>query len=242
MSKFGDLAKSAFDFLTPDNQTERLTFRRFKGKALAKAAETGRNIASKDVDLVVLKLNPQEISYDQPKIISKVQTSAPGQFVVFDWGTDLLSMNISGNTGNLFPGIAESGGWNPLNKLNENVAHVIAPNISAKLGNVDAEVQNILLGSLTYSELLEMSPKFRTFRRLQNMYEIFDADLDVLTLEVGKDVYRGYFTSFAFSQTAENPWNWKYSISFIALTNLVDGKRRGDDDFPEDSSIIDLDQ
>ena len=94
------------------------------------------------------------------------------------------------------------------------------------------------MGNLTYYELLEMSPKYRTFRKLHEMYRKFDADKDVLTLEIGDTVYRGYFVSFSFTQTADNPWNWKYAINFVSLADLTANEVRGDDTYAENDYII----
>ena len=77
----------------------------------------------------------------------------------------------------------------------------------------------------------------------KQLYETFDADQDVLTLETGNDIYRGYFLDFSFTQTAMNPWNWKYTIMFVSLVNLAEYVRRGDDKFPKgqeyETEIID---
>jgi len=240
MSKAGEIAKTAFDLLTPDSQTERLTFRRFKGDALSRAAENGTDISNDDVETIILKVNPQEIAYTEPKIIQKVQTNAPGRFVIFDWGTDLISMAISGSTGNLLPGIVQSG-TNPLSDVVTDIALKIKPDANignAVGGGVTSYAQNLLLGSLTYHELLEMSPKYRLFKRLVNLYRLFDADQDVLTLEMGDLIYRGYFSNLSFSQTANSPWNWKYNITFVSLASLTDGAVRGDDSFPQNDYIV----
>lgn len=267
-------AKAVFDTLTPDAQTERLTFRRFRGADLAKAVEGGD--VPKPAEVVVLKVNPSVISYAKPKITQKIQTASPNRFVVFDWGTDLTVMTINGNTGNLLPDIIQDG-FNPLHPVMEDIANTLAPGketggirngiIGAQVGAlgaaastgilppevggaagiaagtlnagaVTAAAQNIMLNKLSYTDLIGMSPKYKTFLRLQDLYEKFDADQDVLTLELGDSVLRGYFLDFSFDQTAENPWNWKYTVVFSSLIDLTKFSRRGDDTYREGRFIV----
>ena len=58
MSKAGNIVKGITDILTPENQTERLTFRRFDGADLAAAAESGGDV--KPTEHVILKINPED--------------------------------------------------------------------------------------------------------------------------------------------------------------------------------------
>lgn len=234
MSQIGNIAKRAASTLLDGGQTSRLTFRKFDGTALATAAEKGTDVPNSAITTVVLNINPEEIRYSEPKITQKIQTAAPGRFIVFDWGTDLLSMTIAGNTGNLLPGIIQDG-FNPIKGITDQIAEKIKPGstsgVSEVFGAITPYAQNIMMKGMTYNELLELSPKYRTFTRLRQMYQTFDADYDVLTLEAGDVVYRGYFMDFEFTQNANTPWNWKYTINFISLTNLSDSIRRGDDTF-----------
>ena len=73
--------------------------------------------------------------------------------------------------------------------------------------------------------------------KLRKLYQTFDADFDVLTLDIGDEVHRGYFMDFSFSVTADNPWNWKYSINFISLVNLNDPTPRGSEEFHATSMV-----
>jgi len=99
-----------------------------------------------------------------------------------------------------------------------------------------------LLGTLTYHELLDMSPKFRVFDKLYRMYKSFDADADVLTLEMGARVFRGYFMDFSYTQLAAEPWNWKYSIVFISQQELSESIRRDDEQQSRDSRVVNMDE
>lgn len=239
MSKIGNIVKDVTEVLTSGTQTERLTFRRFDGTELAAAAESGGDVSPTDV--VVLKVNPEEIAYTQPKIIQKVQTNAPGNFVIFDWGTDLEVMNIMGNTGNMLPAIIQSG-FDPLAGFAKSVAEAISPTEMARRkpplgGEASAVAANIMMKTMSYYELLDMSPKYRTFKRLKDLYTKFDADMDVLTLEMGDSVLRIFFTSFNFTQRANSPWNWKYSIGVSVLNDLASAIRRGDERFPNNDYL-----
>lgn len=234
MSKIGSIARATIDTLTPDGQTERFIFRKFDGRALAEATQNGTEISDDNVETVTLKINPQEVTFNEPKITQKIQTSYPGRFVVFDWGTDLLAINIQGNTGNLLPAIVQAG-FNPLKNTFDDLISPFDPAAQSgpsMFNSITPDAQNIMMNTMTYFELLETSPKYRAFSRLRRLYQIFDADWDVLTLEMGEIVYRGYFMDFSFTVTADSPWNWKYSIGFVALTNLTESERRGDEEAP----------
>lgn len=212
MATVGDIARSAFDLLTPESQTDRLTFKRYDGATITKNLSEGNSDVPPE-EIITLKVNPYSIDRKKAKITQKVQTNAPGRFIVFDWGTDLESMTINGNTGNLLPDIAQNG---------------TALISSMGIDGANEAVGRVLYGKLSYFELLAMSPKYQTFKKLENLFKIFDADRDILILELGEEILRIFFTDFSFSVTAENPWNWKYSISVINLANLTDKERRED--------------
>ena len=231
--------------LLPEPQTERLIFRRFNGQALAKAAESNGSITAKDVVTVALQINPQEIGFDSQKVVTKIPTNAPGRFIIWDWGNDLTVLNIRGSTGQLMP-TAITSGFDPAKGFIDSVVQQIDPTNSTATGvgaykgitgAIATYGQKILQGSLTYYEQLELSAKYRTFRRLkEEVYDQFDADMDVLTLEMGKYVYRGYFTNFRFTVTKESPWNWTYEIGFVVINDLSQKIRKEDPSF-NDSSI-----
>lgn len=241
MSTIGNIVKASVDLLSPENKADRITFNRFDGRALAAAVELETDVDKiKSAETIILKVNPEELAYNRPKIIQKVQTSAPSRFVIFDWGTDLLTITITGNTGNMLPGIIKSG-FDPLTGFVRDVAQKIDPyqasqafvgKLNPASGESMALAQKIMMDSMSYIELLNMSPKYKTFLKLQSLYDTFDADMDILTMEVGDIIYRGYFFDFSFSQTAINPWNWKYSIVFISLDDLAEFRRRNDDEHP----------
>jgi len=239
--------------LLDEGQTERLVFRKFRGDKLLESAITGDPIKSQYVDTVMLSINPQEISYTSQKIINKVPANAPGRFVVFDWGNDLTLLNIVGVTGNLLPDVA-SGKIDPLSPV-RGVLDTIAAGSSAfghpeknttttrgnTLTAVSTFTKDLVTSQMSYFDILKMSKKYRTFQRLQKLYDMFDADKDVVTLEMGDTVYRGYFTEFRFSVTKDSPWNWSYTVGFVILNDLTDKTRRNDDMYPTDDNIISQD-
>jgi hypothetical protein len=232
------------DGLFPDNQVEYIKFTRIKGSKffdfLNDAENKNKSVKFQkgDITIVKLKVNPQTIRYRQPKIIQKIQTSSPARFTVFDWGNDLNQITISGCTGNLLP--AEiTNGFNPAKSV-MNAASLVDIDASASMNLVNSAVgeiapiyQNIMIGSMTYYELLALSPKYRAFQALRNMYSLADADSDIVTMETGETIHRGYFVDFSFEQTAENPWNWKYDISFTSINDLTSFFSRSDSDYTE---------
>jgi len=229
MSTLGSIAKTAVSLLTSGSDTERLIFRKFDGGGLVEAASSGKQVSGDQVTTVILKVNPSELIHNQAKIIQKVQTNAPGKFVIFDWGTDLPVLSINGNTGNMMPDIMQSN-FDPLGSFSEDLAGVINTGVQDVL-------KSLMKRGMSYFELLELSPKYRIFEKLRALYDTFDADLDVLTLEIGDEIYRIFFTNFSFTQTAISPWNWHYTISLSILENLSNAVRRGDDRYPNNDYV-----
>jgi len=240
------IANFAVDMLLPESATERLIFRRFDGKALARYAENGTAPKPSDIQTVVLQVNPASISCSSQKIINKVPTNAPGRFVVWDWGNDLTVYTIRGQTGMLLPNVISSG-FDPGKSIIDGIVQQLDPEnavatqvntYKGALADVAAFGQDILMRGLGYFELLELSPKYRAFTRLQEVYNRLDADRDILTLELGKSVYRGYFTEFTFEVTKESPWNWNYDIGFVSMSNIVDPFQKDDEEFPADVALV----
>jgi len=231
------------DAFLPDPPNERLIFRKFSGQALADAAESNGQIKDSDVVRVRLKVNPDEIQFTSNKVINKVPTNAPGRYIVYDWGNDLKMLSISGNTGNLIPeslrdGLNPQGSvWGGLfNTVGLTGAGEALNDAETAFRSVSTKATKALMKTMGYFDFLEMSPKYKTLKRLEEMYELFDADKDVLTLEMGNWVYRGYFTEFRLTVSSSSIWNWKYNLGFVVVNDLAAKEQRDDDPFP--SSLI----
>jgi hypothetical protein len=246
--KVGQYVQKFANMLTGRDAVARLIFRRFKGDKILKAVQQGSPRLGEDaVDKVVLRVNPAQVTFSKRKVIQKVQTSAPGRFVVFDWGSELTLLNIQGNTGNLLPEFITDGGPNPLTNLLQDTMGAVDPAAAATaatnpatetLNVVGSTLQSVMMNSMTYMELLNASPKYKTFKKLEAMFDQADADRDIITLEMGENTYRGFFEDFTFDVVAESPWNWKYSITFTLLYDLAEAVRRFDDQYKESSFIV----
>jgi hypothetical protein len=229
-----------------EGQTENLVFKRYARQDIIAAIDSGD--AVNPAVTVILRVNPEEIRYVKPKITQKIQTSAPGRFVIFDWGTDLMMITIQGNSGILLPDmITDENGANPAGQVMEAVTQAFDVNpTSFSTGFKDFQkgansVRNIMgeqmLQKLPYSEIVKMSPNYKDFIRLQNAYDTFDADYHVLTLEYGENVYRGFFSDFSFNIVASSPWNYKYSMTFVVIHDITAIETRQQDDFTQSSFI-----
>lgn len=253
-TKAQQIAGTIEKLISGGGKSEKVIFRRFPGVALARAIKNNQTLSDKDVDKVILRINPQQVAFDKKKIISKIQTSAPGRFVVYDWGTDLTVVTINGNTGNLLPEFIINGGTDPLFPFQNDMVEMSGmgtlqgDNLAVRAkgnsllgkgaGVAAASIANLLMGSSSYMELLAMSPKYQVFKKLENMFEIADADRDIIIMEFGDyGIFRGYFENFKFSIVAETPWNWKYDLTFIILTDLSKAEQRGDDTFPDNDFL-----
>jgi hypothetical protein len=253
VSKIGlEHAKKFVDLLTPDSQAEKLVFRRFPGEVLQAASVAGTAVPKDKITTVTLKINPKSLQFAKRKVIQKVQTSAPNRFIVFDWGHELTVLGIDGVTGNLLPDSLTKGVLDPVADATMDVLswspgtqeavsgsnawktahsqHNLATGNSAA-NFVNKEFNGLMLGTLKYSELLDLSPKYKTFKRLEHMYDVSDADNDIITLELADTIYRGFFEEFSFSVVAENPWNWSYSLTYIILENISESISKSDEKF-----------
>jgi hypothetical protein len=233
-SKVGNMIQNVTDALLPSPTAEKLIFRRFQGSKIADSIMNGTPLNDKDIETVALRINPQNVNFSTRKVIQKVQTSAPGRFVVFDWGSELTMLGIKGNTGLLLSEamIEQSIPFsNTVTNLLVAAGAVGGDQVRQAAGTVEQYTggayatpirQNALLNTSTYYETLQRSPKYITFMRLKKMYDDQDADSDIITLEFGDmATYRGFFEEFTFEISAESPWNWTYDINFIILADLT---------------------
>lgn len=237
MSVARNVFSKVMDLVVPDEQPSKLTFTKYDGNELLQLAKGEITAFSASGRIsVVLNTNPEALDYAEPKLVQKIQTLCPGSFVIFDWGTDLQSLNMSGNTGQLIPPeIVESfnvtGGkiGDILNTINPGIlASKAGQTITGITTGIGQYTGDVMFGSMTYDELIELSPKYRTFLDLISLYRTFDADRDILIMELGNSIYRGYLVDFSFTHTAATPWNYKYKLSFMSLQNLTDSIRKDD--------------
>ena len=239
------IGKKFVDKLSPDAQAEKLVFRRFPGEMLQKAAVYGSKIDETKIDKIVLKINPRNVQFAKRKVIQKVQTSSPNRFIVFDWGHELTVLTIEGVTGNLLPDSLTKGVLDPVADAIVDVLSFSPENQASLTGSdawktiqkikpsINAKFNDLMLGNLTYSEILELSTKYKTFKRLEKIYDISDSDNDIITLELGDTIYRGFFEEFTFNISAESPWNWVYNMVFVILSNLSEVISRLDDNYKD---------
>ena len=235
-----NIAGNLVDILTPGSNTDRLTFFKYSWRDLEDIAQNASTNAK--VQTVTLRINPKEIKFDQPKITNKVQTNSPNRWIVFDWGLDLKTITVHGNTGNLLPSTITKG-YNAIANIADSITSLAHVNEVSKRGimgtSSDAQqiVNELMFRSMGYYELLRLSPKFRAFEKLQKLYETFDADRDVLTMTISDLIYRVFFAAFSFAQEANTPWNWKYEFTVQVLADLTDPIQRGDQEYPTTTNI-----
>lgn len=243
-------SKKFVDFLLPDSQAEKLIFRRFPGSVLQAAAVKGTAVKSSSIQTVTLKINPKNLQFSKRKIIQKVQTSAPNRFIVFDWGHELTSLAIEGVTGNLLPESITDGVLDPVADpvietlslspgTQEKVTQSSSWKKAKKISNsLNENLNDLMFGQLKYSELLELSPKYKTFKRLENIYDESDADNDIITLELAGIIYRGFFEEFSFTVSAESPWSWNYNLIYIILENVTERTQKSAEEFKLEGKTV----
>jgi len=223
----------------PDGETEKFTFKKFHGKELKQYVATKDPYPFSKITRVTLKINPHEVTHEQPRLTQKIQTNYPGRFVIFDWGVDLDVMTIQGHTGNLLPDIIKNG-LDPTRSVMEFVNAKIAPTegLSSAVGaGMNAWGVDALLANSSYFDILNMSQKYKTFVKLQDLYLNFDADQDICTLEFSDFIYRVFFVNFTFTQTADSPWDWTYAITLNILSDLHRFIRKGDSSYNNNENL-----
>lgn len=73
------------------------------------------------------------------------------------------------------------------------------------------------LGEQSHTELIEMSAKYRAFKKLQYLFEKSQNVNDLMQIKYRSYIFKGYLENFSFTDDGSNPWNWIYNISFTIL-------------------------
>jgi len=188
-----------------------LIFKLFKREELRSALRDSR--PPKASTTIRLPINPHTLGFQQARLVERQRVERSGRFIILDWGPDLLTLDAEGQTGNL---LTLTSGVIPRALLQSKVE--LATGTPVKDLSQVSSLE--LIRKLPYFDVLALNDRWNAFQRLQQLYRSFDADLHILALEYGPFYYRGYFENFSFSQTAESPWNWQYSFTFIVLLDL----------------------
>jgi len=185
----------------------------------------GRTQALEKPQRFKLPTNPINLSVQTARIFTKQPTVVPGHFIVQDYGPDLSVLNVQTQIGNILKQVKDT---DIAKKFGYDVSELNALAVEGSSGQqLPQSALNALsrarllsltsLSNLNYHEILTLSYTYQLFAALRDLYEDFDADEDILTLEFGSTAYRGYLTSFNYVVDAENPWNWKYDFVLEAL-------------------------
>lgn len=173
-----------------------------------------------EVGVVNMFINPQSISYSYKKLIQPERTK--GGYIVQYWGEELTTLSIKGHTG--------SSGVNGLNVLEnvyraeqylfDPVAQTMAVQnsimglngaVNSALGNIGGLASVVSNGT---NGALQLDPAS------QNILPRYVPSL--ASLAMGIEFYysgwrwRGYFTSFSFTESAERLGLFDYDIAFTS--------------------------
>lgn len=86
------------------------------------------------------------------------------------------------------------------------------------LGFGEKYIVDNVLTDLSHTEILNMSPKFKLFKALQQFYDDSQTATELIRVVYRDNIYDGYFDSFSFTDSAKDSWNWKYSLAFTVLS------------------------
>jgi len=171
-----------------------------------------------EVGVVNMYINPQSVAYNLKKLITPERTK--GGYVVQYWGEELTTMSLRGHTG--------SSGVEGLNVLYEvyraeqylfdPIALTMAGlnSISGMNDSVDAALGNLggLANSITNatSGALQLDPASQNILP-RNVPSLASMALGMELYWSGW-VFRGFFTSFTFNESAERIGMFDYDIGF----------------------------
>lgn len=185
-------------------------------------AITTRNIAHwfvPEVGIVNMYINPQSIRYNNSKLISNTRTK--GGYSIQYWGEQLTTLNIDGHTG--------SSGVEGLNVLYEiyRAEQLIFDNIALTMAadnsitGLDDTVNSALgnIGGLAGGVLDAATGLFGLDPASQNVLPRNPPSLAAmamgLELYYNGWVFRGYMSSFNFTESVNNLGIFEYNIEFI---------------------------
>jgi hypothetical protein len=171
-----------------------------------------------EVGIIDMYIGPQAVKYNLQKLIDKKRTK--GGFVVQYWGEELTVLNIDGNTGSsgveglnvleevyrseqyIFDPIALTmASQNSLTGLSSLVTSAVS-----NIGGIGTQLANVSAGILTVDP------------QSQNITPVNVPSLASLALGIelywNGWIFRGYFNSLSFSESAEKIGMFDYNIQF----------------------------
>lgn len=180
-----------------------------------------RNIAYwfvPEVGVVNMYINPQSMAYNYKKLITPERTK--GGYVVQYWGEELTTLNLRGHTGS--SGVE---GLNVLFEVYRSEQYLFDPialtmaaqsSISGMNNSVDSSLGN--LGGLSASISNATGGVLQLDPASQNILPRYIPSLASMALGVelywSGWIFRGYFTSFNFTESAERIGMFDYDIAF----------------------------
>lgn len=191
---------------------------KIKSQQLAVATRSLVHWFVPEVGLINMYVNPQSINYNLKKLISKERTK--GGYIVQYWGEDFTTLNIRGNTGssgveglNVLQEIyrAEQLTFDPLalTMAADNSITGLNDLIDGALGNLGGFSQDILTAT---QGVMGLDPASQNFLP-RNIPSLASLALGIELYYAGW-VFRGFFESFSFTESAERVGFFEYDINF----------------------------
>jgi hypothetical protein len=170
------------------------------------------------VGVINMYINPQSVKYSTSKIINKELTK--GGFVIQYWGEELMTLSINGHTGssgieglNVLYEIyrSEQYTFDPigLTLAAENSISGVGDAVNSALGNLNGLNTSVVNAT---AGLLGLNPASQNILP-QNIPTLASLALGIELYYTGW-VFRGYFNSFSFTESAERLGLFDYDIQF----------------------------
>ncbi len=186
-----------------------------------------------------LPLNPYSVTFSKPRSVSFQQTAAPRRFIILDWGMDMLTMTIRGQTGRILPiqsPIQDIQDIQDLiNQYNLNYEQLISLPLSPPSSSLNSFVSGVLFGRNEEQIITDLGEnlkgntinfaeysKFRylMFKLLEFIYQKFDANTQMMRINWMRKQYWGIITDFSHTIETGSLWNIKYEFTYKYLPEI----------------------
>lgn len=187
---------------------------------------------------VFLPVNPYNVVFSNPRSTSFQQTLQPRRFVILDWGSDILTMTVRAQTGNLLSDKVQffKGEQSPKTVFKRNNVEIeiktyeqlIAISedypvfVGAESHSIDKIIQEGVLQALSPNPPVAVlsSARFIALKLLEYIYYHFDANKQLMVLEWMNKKYYGIITDFSYNYDVASMWNIKYEFTYKYLPEI----------------------
>jgi len=219
--------------------TEKLFIRVYNKDLFMEYLDNQLGLQGTVVASVFLPVNPYNVTFSKPRSVTFHQTLQPRRFIILDWGQDIQSITVRGQTGRLLSeniiykeentGRVIKYGEQELKEIN--YEKLISLPLRTPQKNLINEILNaktvddvaVFLSALpiTENDIFQYSAyRYLMLKVLEKIYQNFDANEQLMSLSWMGNEYWGIITDFSYSWDTGSLWNIKYEFTFKYLPTL----------------------